>query len=53
MKNKECKNCDYENYVRKGRAYLVCPNCGRDITLELVLMSELGLIDNNSAKAGE
>ncbi len=37
----ECKVCDYTNYVRKGRGYLVCPKCGKDITLELVLMAEL------------
>jgi hypothetical protein len=38
----ECKdfNHDYDNYVRKGRAWLVCPKCGKDITLELVLMAD-------------
>ena len=36
-KMSEC-NHDYENALRKGRAWYVCPNCGNDITLELVLI---------------
>lgn len=27
----ECEH-DYEHPIRKGRAYLVCPKCGEDIT---------------------
>ncbi len=38
---KECNQCDYENPVRYGRADLRCKDCGRDITLELVLMYEV------------
>ena len=37
----ECNQCDLENYIRKSRAYFVCNNCGRDITLEVVLLSEV------------
>lgn len=40
---RECKTCDYENAVRKGRALYVCPKCGRDLTLELVLMHDAGI----------
>lgn len=38
----KCKDFehDYDNYIRKGRAWLVCPKCEADITLELVLMEE-------------
>lgn len=38
-----CKNeqHDYENAIRKGRAHYVCPKCGKDITLELVLMEQM------------
>ena len=31
---------DFENAIRKGRAYYVCPKCGMDITLYLVLMEQ-------------
>ena len=31
---------DYENAKREGRARYTCPKCGRDITLELVLMEQ-------------
>ena len=37
----ECKNCDFENPVRKGRAEYCCPNCDRDYTIELVLINEI------------
>ena len=40
MKTKECKTCDYDNPIKKGRAYYVCKDCGRDITLELVLIEK-------------
>lgn len=32
---------DYENAVRKGYAYYVCPECGENITLELVMLAEM------------
>lgn len=39
---KHCEpNCDYKNYVRKGRGNLRCKDCDRDLTLELVLMADL------------
>lgn len=31
---------DYENPIRKGRAHYVCPVCGQDITMELVLIAD-------------
>ena len=31
---------DYDNPVRKGRAWLVCKDCGADIALAIVLMSD-------------
>lgn len=31
---------DYENPIRKGRAYYVCPDCGADISLQVILMYE-------------
>ena len=34
---------DYANAVRKGRAHYVCPACGDDISLEVVLMAECGV----------
>ena len=40
---KECKTCDFKNAVRFGRADWRCPNCGRQLMLELVLMFEAGL----------
>jgi hypothetical protein len=39
-KPKKCKNHDYAHPVWKGRAYAVCPKCGEDITLTLVLINE-------------
>ncbi len=36
---KDCEH-DYDHPVRKGRANLRCPKCGKDITLELVFMQE-------------
>ena len=37
---KECRQCDYENPIRKGRAYWVCKDCWRDITIELFFIIE-------------
>ena len=31
---------DYDNPIRKDQAYYVCPLCGDDITLVLVLIHE-------------
>lgn len=39
MKNKTC-NHDFKNAIRKGRAHYVCPKCGKDISLILMLMEE-------------
>lgn len=39
---------DYDNPVRKGRAWLVCKDCGADITLAIVLMSDEWWDDNPS-----
>lgn len=36
----ECKH-DYNNPKRLGRARYVCKDCGKDITLELVLIEEI------------
>jgi len=36
-----CKVHNYEDVIRKGRAWFVCADCGADITLELVMLSEL------------
>lgn len=35
-----CQDCDYAHPKRLGRAHYVCPKCGRDLTLELVLIAE-------------
>jgi len=48
---KQCKQCDYENYVRVGRGDLRCPKCRRDITLELVLLEEAR--ENSKSKIKE
>jgi len=37
---KQCKVCDYKNAVRYGRADWRCPDCDRQLMLELVLMHE-------------
>jgi hypothetical protein len=37
--NKTCDH-DYKNAIRKGRAHYVCPLCGKDISLILILMEE-------------
>lgn len=39
---KEC-NHDFENAIRKGRAFWICPKCQEDITIDLVYLSELNL----------
>ena len=48
QEKKECKDCDYDNAIRKGRAYHVCPKCGKDLTLELVLMYEAKHYENRN-----
>lgn len=40
---KRCEVCDYENAVRYGRADWRCPNCGRQLMLELVLMRDASI----------
>lgn len=37
---KECKFCDFEHAVTKGRARWHCPNCDRDYSLEYVFYRE-------------
>ncbi len=37
---KPCKQCDYKNPVRFGRADWRCKDCGRNLMLELVLMKD-------------
>ena len=40
--NPACPNGhDYENAEHRGRADWRCPDCGADITLELVLLREM------------
>lgn len=36
----ECRH-DYDNALRKGRAFWICPDCGGDITMDLVLIREI------------
>lgn len=31
---------DYEHPVRKGRARYHCPKCGKDISMEVILLAE-------------
>ena len=40
QEEENCKECDYKNAVRHGRADWRCPDCGRNLMLELVLMRE-------------
>ena len=40
---KPCKQCDFENAIRFGRADWRCPKCGRNLMLEIVLMSQAGI----------
>lgn len=37
---KECKFCDFEHPVHKGRARWHCPNCDRDYSLEYFIYQE-------------
>lgn len=34
---------DWKNLIRKGRASYECPQCHKDVMLELVLMAEAGI----------
>ena len=40
---KECDVCDFKNAVRHGRADHRCPNCGKNLILEMVLMAQAGI----------
>lgn len=40
MRDCETGKHDYDNPIRKSRAYWVCPKCGKDISLEVVLIYE-------------
>jgi ribosomal protein L37AE/L43A len=46
---KECQYCDFKNPLRLGRAYYVCRKCGRDLTLELVLLRDLESTKNKKS----
>lgn len=35
-----CKECDFENPRKVGRAKWCCPDCGRDYSLEYLLWAE-------------
>lgn len=41
-------NHDLEHPIHKGRAHYVCPKCGEDITLILVLIQEATEQENES-----
>ena len=45
MTNKSCcdKAIDAGTLIRKGRACWVCPTCGKDQMLKLVLMHDAGV----------
>jgi len=36
----ECQFCDFENALKRGRGHWVCPDCGRDISLEYIFWFE-------------
>lgn len=40
MSKKECKQCDFKNAIRHGRADWRCPRCGRQLMLEMVFMAD-------------
>lgn len=44
-KKKECSHLNHEwkNLQRKGRCSWICPKCGEDIMLILVLLHEAGI----------
>ncbi len=39
----DCNPCDFKNAKRYGRADYRCPNCGKQLMLEMVLMTEAGI----------
>ena len=39
----ECEVCDFKNAKRYGRADWRCPNCGKQLILEMVLMADAGI----------
>ena len=41
----ECDIDPLKDYVRKGRAWFVCPKCGKDITLLVTLLYELEMTE--------
>lgn len=34
----ECRQCNFDKPVRKGRAHYCCPDCGRDYSLEMYFL---------------
>lgn len=49
----DCPTCHLvpKEYIRKGRANLRCPDCDRDVTLELVLLAEFKERENELRRA--
>lgn len=45
MTSKSCceKAIEEGTLIRKGRAQIVCPTCGKEMTLKLVFMHDAGL----------
>lgn len=43
LRVKHCKQCDFKNAIRKGTANYVCPRCGRQLLLDMVMMAEAGI----------
>lgn len=48
--HKECQQCDFDNPTKKGRGYWCCPNCGRDYSVEYVMLWEARLEDEKLKK---
>lgn len=44
-KKKECKQCDFKNAIRKGRADWRCPRCDRNLMIEMVYMAQAGITE--------
>lgn len=39
---------DYENFKRKGRARYHCPKCDADISLDVVMLTDIGFYDEDA-----
>jgi hypothetical protein len=40
MKKRDCDH-DFKHPVRKGRGYYVCPKCGKDITVLIMMLAKV------------